>query len=124
MPGSRIVGAIIRRGPVDGAGVVYYEVKAQHVVLATGGFQGNAELTSMHLGHGGDNIFVRSNRGSVGDGFRLATAVGSGTSRGMNTYYGHLLAAPLRSEEVNPNEFLSLAQYRAYGPSRHSLSDH
>jgi len=42
----------------------------------------------------------------------------------MNTYYGHLLAAPLRSEEVNPKEYLSLAQYRAYEPSRHSLSDH
>ncbi|KAE8359949.1 hypothetical protein BDV27DRAFT_168212 [Aspergillus caelatus] len=113
VPGSRIVGAIIRRGPVDGTGAVYYEVKAQHVVLATGGFQGNAELTSMHLGQGGDNIFVRSNRGSVGDGFRLATAVGSGTSRGMNTYYGHLLAAPLRSKEVNPKDFLSLAQYQS-----------
>lgn len=47
----------------------------------------------MHLGQGGDNIFVRSNRGSVGDGLTLATAVGAGTSRGMNTYYGHLLAA-------------------------------
>ncbi|QMW39194.1 hypothetical protein G4B11_002474 [Aspergillus flavus] len=113
VPGSPIVGAIIRRGPVDGAGAVYYEVKAQHVVLATGGFQGNAGLTSMHLGQGGDNIFVRSNRGSVGDGLTLATAVGAGTSRGMNTYYGHLLAAPLRSEDVDPKNFLSLAQYQS-----------
>ncbi|KAE8332952.1 hypothetical protein BDV39DRAFT_188996 [Aspergillus sergii] len=113
VPGSRIVGAIIRRGPEDGAGAVYYEVKAQHVVLATGGFQGNSELTSMHLGQGGDNIFVRSNRGSVGDGLTLATAVGAGTSRGMNTYYGHLLAAPLRSEDVDPKDFLSLAQYQS-----------
>lgn len=68
----------------------------------------------MHLGQGGDNIFVRSNRGSVGDGLTLATAVGAGTSRGMNTYYGHLLAAPLRSEAVDPKNFLSLAQYRMY----------
>ncbi|KNG84807.1 extracellular 3-ketosteroid 1-dehydrogenase [Aspergillus nomiae NRRL 13137] len=113
VPGSRIVGAIIRRGTVDGASTVYYEVKAQHVVLATGGFQGNAELTSMHLGQGGDNIFVRSNRGSVGDGLTLATAVGAGTSRGMNTYYGHLLAAPLRAEEVDPKDFLPLAQYQS-----------
>ncbi|GMF76453.1 unnamed protein product [Aspergillus oryzae] len=112
VPGSRIVGAIIRRGPGDGAGAVYYEVKAQHAVLATGGFQGNTGLTSMHLGQGGDNIFVRSNRGSVGDGLTLATAVGAGTSRGMNTYYGYLLAAPLRSEAVDPKNFLSLAQYR------------
>ncbi|KAB8261598.1 hypothetical protein BDV32DRAFT_157923 [Aspergillus pseudonomiae] len=113
VPGSRIVGAIIRRGTVDGASTVYYEAKAQHVVLATGGFQGNAGLTSMHLGQGGDNIFVRSNRGSVGDGLTLATAVGAGTSRGMNTYYGHLLAAPLRAEEVDPKDFLPLAQYQS-----------
>ncbi|KJK63788.1 FAD binding domain protein [Aspergillus parasiticus SU-1] len=113
VPGSRIVGAIIRCRPGDGAGAIYYEVKAQLVVLATGGFQGNSELTSMHLGQGGDNIFVRSNRGSVGDGLTLATAVGAGTSRGMNTYYGHLLAAPLRSEDVDPKDFLSLAQYQS-----------
>lgn len=106
--GSRIVGAIIRR---DGA---YHEVRAKQVVLATGGFQGNAGLTSTHLGQGGDNIFVRSNKGSVGDGLTLATAVGAGTSRGMNTYYGHLLAAPVRAEDVDPKDFLSLAQYRMY----------
>ncbi|KAE8380414.1 hypothetical protein BDV26DRAFT_302845 [Aspergillus bertholletiae] len=113
VPGSRLVGAIIRRGPMDGTGVVYYRVKAQQVVLATGGFQGNAELTSRHLGPGGDNIFVRSNRGSVGDGLTLATAVGAGTSRGMDTYYGHLLAAPLRSAKVDPKDFLPLAQYQS-----------
>lgn len=84
------------------------------MVLATGGFQGNAGLTSTHLGQGADNIFVRSNRGSVGDGLTLATAVGAGTSAGMNTYYGHLLAAPLRADKVDPKDFLSLAQYREY----------
>lgn len=93
---------------------VYYKVQAKQVVLAMGGFQGNAGLTSTHLGQGGDNIFVRSNKGSVGYGLTLATAVGAGTSRGMNTYYGHLLAAPLREEDVDPQDFLSLAQYREH----------
>lgn len=93
---------------------VYYKVQAKQVVLAMGGFQGNAGLTSTHLGQGGDNIFVRSNKGSVGDGLTLATAVGAGTSRGMNTYYGHLLAAPLREEDVDLQDFLSLAQYREH----------
>lgn len=30
----------------------------------------------------------------------------------MNTYYGHLLAAPLRAEDVDPKDYLPLAQYR------------
>lgn len=111
MPGSRVIGAVIRREPVDGKREVYYTVKAKQVVLATGGFQGNSALTSTHLGQGGDNIFVRSNRGSVGDGLMLAQDVGAATSRGMNTYYGHLLAAPLRADEVDPKDYLPLAQY-------------
>jgi hypothetical protein len=82
------------------------------VVLATGGFQGSPAMTSKYLGQGGDNIFVRSNRGSVGDGLKLATESGAGTSRGMDTYYGHLLAAPLRAEDVDPKDYLPLAQYR------------
>lgn len=32
--------------------------------------------------------------------------------QGMNTYYGHLLAAPLRAENVDPKDYLPLAQYR------------
>ncbi|KAJ5213775.1 hypothetical protein N7449_000944 [Penicillium cf. viridicatum] len=77
-----------------------------------GGFQGSPGMTSKYLGQGGDNIFVRSNRGSVGDGLKLAIESGAGTSRGMNTYYGHLLAAPLRAEDVDPKDYLPLAQYR------------
>jgi hypothetical protein len=69
-------------------------------------------MRSKYLGQGGDNIFVRSNPGSVGDGLKLAIESGAGTSRGMNTYYGHLLAAPLRAEDVDPKDYLPLAQYR------------
>lgn len=96
----------------SGRSTSYYEIKAKAVVLATGGFQGSPSLTAKYLGQGGDNIFVRSNRGSVGDGFNLAIGAGAGTSRGMNTYYGHLMAAPLRADEVGPKDYLPLAQYR------------
>lgn len=109
--GSRISGAIVRQ-KIPGSSYVYYEVRAKMVVLATGGFQGSPGLTATYLGHGGDNIFVRSNPGSVGDGLTLASAAGAGTSRGLNTFYGHLLAAPVRAEEVNPRDYLPLAQYR------------
>ncbi|KAI9925420.1 hypothetical protein ASPWEDRAFT_113575 [Aspergillus wentii DTO 134E9] len=111
LPGSRVIGAIVRRDTTDQP--EYLEIRAKHVVLATGGFQGSAALTSQHLGYGGDNIFVRSNRGSVGDGLRLASSVGAATSRGMNTYYGHLLAAPLKAEDVDPKDYLPLAQYQS-----------
>lgn len=104
--GSRIKGAMIRR---EGS---LYQVTAKTVVLATGGFQGSSSLTAQYLGQGADNIFVRSNRGSVGDGLNLAVGAGAATSRGMNTYYGHLMAAPLRADQVDPKDYLPLAQYR------------
>lgn len=113
--GSRIIGAVIRRN-LPGSRAVHHEVKAKMVVLATGGFQGSPDLTSKYLGQGGDNIFVRSNRGSVGDGLKLAIQAGAGTSRGMNTYYGHLLAAPLQAKDVDPKDYLPLAQYRKSNP--------
>lgn len=113
VPGSGIQGAIVRRYIPDSP-PVYYNVRAKVVVLATGGFQGSSRLRALYLGEGGDNIFLRSNQGSVGDGLSLATDVGAGTSRGMNTYYGHLLAAPLRPEDVSPKDFLPLAQYREF----------
>lgn len=114
VPGSRISGAIVRRNQSQAHEAEYIEVRAKIVVLSTGGFQGSKTLTSTHLGPGGSNIFVRSNPGSVGDGLNLAVAAGAGTSRGLDTYYGHLMAAPLRAEDVQPKDFLPLAQYRMF----------
>lgn len=111
VPGSRVTGAIVHQH-IPGMAETYYEVKAKVVVLATGGFQGSPQMTATYLGQGGDNIFVRSNPGSVGDGLSLASRSGAGTTRGMNTYYGHLLAAPVRAQDVNPKDYLPLAQYR------------
>ncbi|KAJ5414124.1 hypothetical protein N7509_000751 [Penicillium cosmopolitanum] len=105
--GSRIKGAIVRR---EGS---HCQVTAKTVVIATGGFQGSSSLTAQYLGQGADNIFVRSNKGSVGDGLNLAVGVGAATSRGMNTYYGHLMAAPLRADQVDPKDYLPLAQYQS-----------
>jgi hypothetical protein len=92
--GSTAIGAITCQNTPNSPST-YYEVPAKLVVLATGGFQGSPDITSKYLGQGGENMFVRSNRGSVGDGLNMAIESGTGTSRGMNTYYGHLLPAPL-----------------------------
>lgn len=115
--GARITGAILQRIPsAAGQSPEYIKVSAKLVVLSTGGFQGSAGLRAEYLGHGGDNIFVRSNSGSVGDGLKMALSAGAETSRGMATYYGHLMAAPLRKEDITPKDFLPLAQYRGFTP--------
>lgn len=42
-----------------------YDVHAKAVILASGGFQGSAELRALHFGRNADNLFVRGNENSV-----------------------------------------------------------
>lgn len=115
VPGSRVIGAIVQRTSANGStNGKYIEVRAKVVVMATGGFQGSNELRSRFIGPGAEDMFVRSNVGSVGDGLRLAAEAGATTSTGLSTYYGHLLASPVKREDVTPQDFLLLAQYRRY----------
>ncbi len=79
------------------------------VVLATGGFQGNPELTTRYIGRWADRMPVRSNPQSVGDGLLMALEVGAGTSRGLHAFYGHLLPAP--PAVVAPSDFLPATAY-------------
>ncbi|QZY50911.1 FAD-binding protein [Leucobacter tenebrionis] len=86
---------------------------AKGVVLATGGFQGDAELRQLFIGNGADDIAVRSNPNSVGDGFRLGASVGAAASRHLSGFYGHTLPSPV---EVTSEVFLRLTLYfSAYG---------
>jgi succinate dehydrogenase/fumarate reductase flavoprotein subunit len=86
---------------------------SQATVLATGGFQGDPELKQKFIGNGADDIAVRSNPQSVGDGFRLGAAAGGATSRHLSGFYGHTLPSPL---PVSPEVFLRLTLYfSAYG---------
>ena len=86
---------------------------AAGVVLATGGFQGDPELKQTFIGSGADDIAVRSNPHSVGDGFRLGTSVGAAASRHLSSFYGHTLPSPL---PISPEVFLRLTLYfSAYG---------
>src|SRR5690606_21332623 len=90
-----------------------HSVSARAVVLATGGFQGDAELRQTFIGNGADDIAVRSNPGSVGDGFRLGKSVGAAASRHLSGFYGHTLPSPV---EVTSDVFLRLTLYfSAYG---------
>jgi succinate dehydrogenase/fumarate reductase flavoprotein subunit len=94
-------------GAVTGAG----DVEARAVLLATGGFQGDAELVARFLGPDADRMPVRSNPGSTGDGFRLAASAGAAASRGLAGFYGHLVPAPLAAFE--PEHYLPLTQYHS-----------
>ncbi|SEJ62837.1 FAD binding domain-containing protein [Arthrobacter sp. yr096] len=95
---------------VDGERIA---VLSSAVLLATGGFQGDPELKQKFIGNGADDIAVRSNPNSVGDGFRLGAAAGGAASRHLSGFYGHTLPSPL---PVSPEVFLRLTLYfSAYG---------
>jgi succinate dehydrogenase/fumarate reductase flavoprotein subunit len=85
------------------------ELRADAVLLATGGFQGDTELLATFVGARADSLLVRSNPGSVGDGFRLGRDVGASASRGMSGFYGHLVPSPLA--ELREDQYLMLTQY-------------
>lgn len=53
------------------------ELRAKAVVMATGGFQANAELRTRYLGPGWEMARVRGSRFNTGDGIRMALDVGA-----------------------------------------------
>jgi succinate dehydrogenase/fumarate reductase flavoprotein subunit len=85
------------------------ELAADAVLLATGGFQGDPELLATFIGHGADALLVRSNRGSVGDGFRMGRDAGASASRCLGGFYGHLVPSPMA--ELREDQYLKLTQY-------------
>ncbi|WP_435348633.1 FAD-dependent oxidoreductase [Haloarchaeobius sp. HRN-SO-5] len=103
---GRVVG-VEARGP-DG----HLTVDADAVVLATGGFQGSEELLQEYVLEPVENLWLRANPWSTGDGLQAARDVGATTTAGLHTFYGHNLAAP--PAEVTPDRFLDATQY--YGP--------
>ncbi len=53
------------------------ELRAKSVVLASGGFEANAEWRTRYLGPGWDLAKVRGSRFNTGDGIRMALAIGA-----------------------------------------------
>lgn len=53
------------------------EIRASAVVLACGGFEGNAEWRARYLGAGWDLAKVRGSRYNTGDGLRMALDIGA-----------------------------------------------
>lgn len=91
---------------VRAAGDVRLEdVTQQPVILATGGFQGDASLVAEHI-HPGGSLRLRANPWSAGDGMRFALARGAELSAGLDEFYGRNMPDADFSEE----QFVPLAQ--------------
>jgi fumarate reductase flavoprotein subunit len=75
------------------------------VILATGGFQGDAALVAKHIRSAGE-LRLRANPWSSGDGLRLALARGAELSAGMDEFYGRNMPDADFTEE----QFVPLAQ--------------
>ena len=80
------------------------------VILATGGFQGDAGLVREHVTPEAQHIVLRANPWSSGDGLRLAREAGAAESAGLDQFYGRNLAAAPRISEA---DFVPLAQVYA-----------
>lgn len=78
------------------AGEVSFEAEA--VVLADGGFQGNPALVQEHIGAAPDKLKQRGAGTGVGDGLRMAAAVGA-RMVGLDRFYGHLLSIDALSND-------------------------
>jgi succinate dehydrogenase/fumarate reductase flavoprotein subunit len=95
--GASVVGVSVEEGET------LIDVQSRGVLLATGGFQGSAQLLRRYLGDSAKQLLLRSNPYSTGDGLRLAESVGGGTAGDMACFYGHTIAWPLR--HFGPPEF-------------------
>lgn len=87
-------------------------IDADAVVVATGGFQGNEQLLEQYVTDATENLYLRSNPWSTGDGLLAATNVGAKTTAGLGTFYGHTMVAP--PGEVSPDRFADATQYYGF----------
>ena len=79
--GARVTGLLFDGHAVSGVAVKsggeIYEVRGRSVVLASGGFESNAEMRTRYLGPGWELARVRGTRFNTGDGIRMALDIGA-----------------------------------------------
>jgi succinate dehydrogenase/fumarate reductase flavoprotein subunit len=111
---ARATCLIVRDGVVCGVTVdgVAGDIACGAVILAAGGFQGDAAMLSRHAGPA--EYVQRAVATNRGDGLRLALAVGAATTPDMDTLYGHLMpAAPCRIDWTDHLDPLLLTAFYA-----------
>jgi fumarate reductase flavoprotein subunit len=94
MRGTRAVALTMRDGGCAGVTVERDgsagTIAARAVVLADGGFQGNADLLRQHVMPLPEQVKQRGTATGIGDGLRMAQAVGAAITP-LDCFYGHLL---------------------------------
>jgi fumarate reductase flavoprotein subunit len=93
--GSRAASLRLERGRVIGVtahqdGKVL-DLRAGAVVIADGGFPGNAELFRKYIGPRPDRVLMRHAGTAIGDGLKMAADAGAALV-GLDRFYGHLLS--------------------------------
>jgi succinate dehydrogenase/fumarate reductase flavoprotein subunit len=81
------------------------------VILATGGFQANRELVRRYITPEADEVRLRSNPWSSGDGLRIGLEAGAGLTAGMDEFWGRNLPAP--PARLDSRGFVPLGQLYA-----------
>lgn len=93
---GKIVGARLK----SKSGVT--DMLANGVILASGGFQANAEMRVRYLGKDTTNIVVRGSRFDTGDGLRMAMEIGGQATGDLGGFHSAVLDA--RSPGVEAGE--------------------
>lgn len=73
-------------------------VSGRAVIVATGGFQADAELMRALVAPHADDIFLRSTDAATGAGLRLLIGAGAALTEPSSAVYGHVLSASATSE--------------------------
>jgi hypothetical protein len=81
------------------------ESAPEPTILATGGFQGNAELVEKYI-HPAGSLRLRANPWSSGDGMRYALERGAELSGGLEEFYGRNMP----DADFSEDQFVPLAQ--------------
>jgi succinate dehydrogenase/fumarate reductase flavoprotein subunit len=86
-------------------------IRARSTLLATGGFGGDPALRAEHINPLAENLPLRANTHSVGDGLRLGLSAGAAFGPTNAGFYGHLI--PSKVAYTNPYEFTDLTFYHS-----------
>ena len=109
--GDRVVGVRVRyRGEIE-------EIAAGAVILASGGFQANAEWRTRYLGPSWDLAKVRGTRFNTGDGISMALDIGA-------MPWGHWSGSHAVAWELNAPAFGDLAVGDDFQKHSYPLRDH
>ncbi len=113
---AQMYSLVVERSRVAGAAVYHggeeVEIRAPWTLLASGGFQADAQLLAAHVHPNAPGMLLRSNRASEGDGLRAALAAGAATSPAMDGFYGHLISWP--TDVWVPGVYTLLSQYHSH----------